>query len=233
MQVMKMSRESRKVFQTIDDLCVRNKMQGEITPASIYMCDMLLIRFYAQPICNILRGQIGRLKKKESKHFTFDYWVPVIVNMLKNNQSAVKPNATIPDWKDNMNEKTIESFTYIIQDYIITDYGYDDMVLIQKIVNTYTYGEIIYGCMIGKSNKVYEPRYLNAVLEKEKAKQDIKDQQLQALHSRTQSSDKLLHTELHEHTPLELAMIEYNWKQKRENARLQREFDNIIRRMNK
>lgn len=216
------------MFQSIDDICSRHKMQGEYTPASVYMCDMLMIRFYSQPVINILRGQIGRLKNREDKHYTFDYWIPVLSNMLKNNKSASKPNAIVPDWDVRHGDDVIQSFAYIIGSYVLTDYSYEDMVIIQRIVNTYQYSDITYACAVGRGNNVYEPRYINAVLSKELAKKQVQVQKIHELTTKIEASDKLLNKSIHNHSILDIASMQYRWDKKLQDSELERKAKEVF-----
>jgi uncharacterized protein YlaI len=228
-----MSRDARKVFQMIDDLCQKHGVQGETNPGHIYMCDMLLVRFYAQPIINILRTRINSMKHKETKHFTFEYWVSAIVNMLRNNTSAIRQGAVIPDWLPRDTDEAVRSFAHIVSRYLLVDYGYDDMVMIQRIVNVYTYDEIVKACIVGSSNRVYEVRYISAVLEKERAKEQVRVNKMQVIENRAAESNRLLDRPIHTHTIMDIASMEYTWSQKRENARIEREFDEMARRLGK
>ena len=100
-------------------------------PAHLFICDQLVYKYYTPIICNILKKQILSIKKKEYKHYTIDYWYPILNNMLSNNIQAHRK-----DIKELPHIIYQESFGIIIK-YLIVDYSIDDIYSIFDICATY------------------------------------------------------------------------------------------------
>ena len=194
---LKMSRESRKLYTALGSLSHNKGVEPVITLEDIYISDMLLIKYYAAPIINIIKTRSKGVKWAE-KHSTVSYWLPMISNMIGRSASATRPTAITPDWLTMGWEDVEPSFAHINQ-YVLTDYSYDDMVNIQRIVNSYETRDIINACKIGKANGVYEIRYINAVLDKEQAKKDMANIRRENLDNTIRSSDDLLTRKIHTH----------------------------------
>ena len=79
-----MSRESRKIFDELNRQASINNVQGIITPAHVYICDRLICEYYTAPMLNIIKQRLKSVRNKEWKHFTIEYWEPVIRKTLKN-----------------------------------------------------------------------------------------------------------------------------------------------------
>lgn len=220
-QLLKMSRESRKIYESVCSLCHTKGIEATWTPYDVYLSDMLMIKYYSAPIINIIKSKSHTIKKWDTKHGTMEYWIPMIKNMIGKSTSMMKPDCARVDWFDKSWDKIEQSFSMIIN-YVITDYGYDDMVKIQKIVCTCELSDIKYSCSTAKSCNVYDVKYMNAILEKEVAKADIKQYRMDKINDKANDSNKLLHGEIHEHTVMDMAMVEYNWNTVSENTKLEK-----------
>lgn len=217
----KMSRDSRKIRDILD------QYNNVVQASDIMLTDMLMVKYYPQPVINILKPKLKGIRDIQPKHGTVEYWMPMIMNMFGKSTSVMRPNAIIPDWF--LKDGAEISFACVTDSYLLTDYGYDDMVMLQRIINTYNTEDIVYACGVGKSNKVYEIRYINAVLEKEYAKKDLELAKIKKLGEVAQSSDRLLNETIHQHTILDMAQVEYNWNKTRENAELERKFNDMMK----
>lgn len=225
MQNLKMSRESRKIFQELEQLANVDGVNGIITPGHIFVCDRLVIEFYTAPMINLIKSKLKVISKskREWKHYTIEYWEPMLRNMLSKQDHAKRSVSNI------IFDLELDSFTYIISNYLISDYSLDDALLINHMIGVNTLNEIINACQIGKSNKVYEPRYINAILDKEKAKKQIRIDTIDKLTAKTEKSDIILDKPVHQHSLIDIALAEYQYQQKLENAELEKRFKEILK----
>lgn len=215
--MLAMCRESRKIFEELDRQASMNDVQGLITPAHIYICDRLICEYYTAPIINILKQRIKAVKNKEWKHFTIEYWEPVIRKSLKNAASTHRDIAGIGC--DNQ-----DGFTYIVTNYLIADYSITDAITLNKLINNTPLASIKYACEEAKKYGVREIRYINAIIDKERAKQEEKTRSITALSEKIGQSDKLVQTQTHRHTVMDIASAQYNYEKAKENAELERKF---------
>ena len=219
--MMLMCRESRKIFDELNRQASINDVQGITTPAHIYICDRLVCEYYTAPIINILKQRIKSIKNKEWKHFTIEYWEPVIRKNLKN---AIGTHREI----DNIGCDNQDGFTYIISNYLIADYSITDAITLNRLVNDTPLASIKYACEEAKKYGVREIRYINAIIDKERAKQEDKVRSINALSDKISQSDKLTQTQTHRHTMMDLASAQYNYEQAKQNAELERRFKEVF-----
>ena len=216
--MLTMCRESRKIFEELDRQASMNDVQGLITPAHIYICDRLICEYYTAPIINILKQRIKAVKNKEWKHFTIEYWEPVIRKNLKNASGTHRENAT------NIGCDNQDGFTNVVLNYLIADYSVTDAIILNKLVNSTPSASIKYACDEAIRYGVREIRYINAIIEKEKARQEERARSITALSEKIGQSDKLVQTQTHRHTVMDIAVAQYNYEKAKENAELERKF---------
>jgi hypothetical protein len=198
-----------------------NNVQGLTTPAHIYICDRLICEYYTAPMINILKQRIKGVRNKEWKHFTIEYWEPVIRKSLKNAASTHRDTTDIGC--DNQ-----DGFTYIISNYLIADYSISDAIMLNRLVNSTPLASIKYACEEAKKYGVREIRYINAIIDKERAKQEEKVRVIGALSDKISQSDKLVQTQTHRHTMMDIASAQYNYEQAKQNAELERMFKEVF-----
>lgn len=218
--MLTMCRESRKIFDELNRQASMCDVQGITTPAHIYICDKLICEFYTAPMINILKTRIKSVRKKEWKHFTIEYWEPVIRQSLKNAPSAHRQNYDIGC--DNL-----DGFTYIINNYLIADYSISDAIMLNKLVNSTTLAMIKYACEEAKRYNVREVRYINAIIDKERAKQEEKMRSINALSDKISQSDKLTDVPTHKHTIMDIASAVHNYENAMQNAELERKLKEL------
>lgn len=215
-----MCRESKRIFDELNRQASMNNVQGLTTPAHIYICDRLVCEYYTAPLINILKQRIKGIRNKEWKHFTIDYWEPVIRKNLKN---AVSTHRDVTDIGcDNQ-----DGFTYVISNYLIADYSISDAIMLNKLVNSTPLASIRYACEEAKKYGVREIRYINAIIDKERAKQEEKVRSISALSDKIGQSDRLAQTQTHKHTMMDIASAQYNYEQSKQNAELERMFREV------
>lgn len=219
--MLAMCRESKKIFEELDRQASMNNVQGLTTPAHIYICDRLICEYYTAPMINILKQRIKGVRNKEWKHFTIEYWEPVIRKNLKNATSTHRDITDIGC--DNQ-----DGFTYIISNYLIADYSISDAIMLNRLVNSTPLASIKYACEEAKKYGVREIRYINAIIDKERAKQEEKVRSIGALSDKISQSDKLIQTQTHRHTMMDIASAQYNYEQARKNAELERMFKEVF-----
>lgn len=215
--MLTMCRESKKIFEELNRQASINNVQGLTTPAHVYICDRLVCEYYSAPIINILKQRIKAVRKKEWKHFTIEYWEPVIRKNLKNATSTHRDVVNIGCGNQ-------EGFTHVISNYLIADYSITDAIILNRLVNNTPLASIKYACEEAKKYGVREIRYINAIIDKERAKQEEKVRSISALSDKISMSDKLTQTQTHRHTVMDIASAQYNYEQAKQNAELERMF---------
>lgn len=218
----KMCRESRKLFSELDRQANRNGVQGLlIIPAHIYMADQLVLKYFTQPMLNVISSRISRINKREYKHFTIEYWYPIMDTMLRNG-SAHRDNVI-----GTIGDKNVDIFDHINR-FMITDYSIQDAMMINHIVNNYTLEHVVEACNTAAGANVYEVRYVNAILEKDDAKRKIRLDEIRQINEKIEKSDTILDKPTLRHSPIELAMSEYNWHKRQQDAELIRKFNMMV-----
>lgn len=216
-----MCRESKRIFDELNRQASMNNVQGLTTPAHVYICDRLICEYYTAPMINILKQRIKGVRNKEWKHFTIEYWEPVIRKNLKNAASTHRDITDIGC--DNQ-----DGFTYIVSNYLIADYSISDAIMLNRLVNNTPLASIKYACEEAKKYGVREIRYINAIIDKERAKQEEKVRVIDMLSDKISQSDKLTQTQTHRHTMMDIASAQYNYEKAKQNAELERMFKEVF-----
>lgn len=216
-----MSRESRKIFDELNRQASMNNVQGIITPAHVYICDRLICEYYTAPMLNIIKQRLKSVRNKEWKHFTIEYWEPVIRKTLKNVASTHRDTTDIGI--DNQ-----DGFTYVIQNYLIADYSIADAIILNKLINSVPFTSIKYACEEAKKYSVREIRYINAIIDKERARQEEKIRSINNLSDKIDRSNNIMNTTTHSHTIMDIASAQYEYENAKQNADLERMFNDMI-----
>jgi hypothetical protein len=83
-----MCRESRRILTELEIQSQKYNIGTIVTPTDIYITDQLVLKYFVAPILNAIRSKIKNMKTRSSKHFTIDYWVPILEQMFSMNNSA-------------------------------------------------------------------------------------------------------------------------------------------------
>jgi len=223
----KINRDSRKVLSFLSSVCDLRGVEFDVSPMQGYMADILMMLYFPTPIINILKSSAGRTKHFKTKHSTIEYWVPMIMNMQKGDslKNAIRPDRIIPDWDDiAITQIPLNRYNYITSKYLLTDYGYNDMINLHRICNTVDDKTIEYACDVGKHNNVYSMAYIKAVIEGELAKNRLKQQKEVQFTHMIDESTKSLNSTIHKHNIMELAQAEYEWAKLNENDDIERKW---------
>jgi hypothetical protein len=190
----------------------------------MYVADQLVLKYFAAPILNSIKSKLKNMRTKSSKHFTIEYWVPVLEQMFSMNNSARREGSPILAIETTSNP----SFVWISQ-YLITDYSLGDAQIIYDMVHKYTEAMILSAINTARKSGVYNIQYVNAILEKAVAMAGIEQHKMEKLVTRAETSASILDRELKQHTPLEMAMAQYSWQKIQEDAELERRFNKIMK----
>jgi len=221
----RVNRDSRKVVTFLSSICGQRGVEFDASPIQGYITDMLMMMYYPAPIINILKSSAGRVKGFQTKHGTIEYWLPMIMNMQKGTslKSAIRPDRVRPDWTDNpIMQVPLNRYDYITSKYLLTDYSYNDMMMLHRICHTVDDKVIEYACGVGKQNGVYNIPYINAVIGGELAKAQLRRQENEQFMDRVNQSTRVLDSTVHEHNIMELAQMEYEWQKMKENNEIER-----------
>ena len=214
-----MSRPSRLIVTELSKYSDNAGVQGFLTSAHIYICDLMCIKYSQPAVLNVIKAQIGKVppKKREYKHFTPSHWYPVVNNMLSG-----KPGASREiDGKIYGEMVDYNPFTHITKMYLTDDYSLGEAILINRIVNEETQADIVAACRTSAQNGVHNMAYVKKVLEGMAANRRAEELRIRMLGDKINNSSSVIQTDIHTHTPIELAKSEYDYNQKREDMLLE------------
>ena len=100
--------------------------------------------------------------------------------------------------------------------------------MLNRLVNETPLISIKYACEEAKKYGVREIRYINAIIDKERAKQEEKIRSINNLSAKIGESDKLVQTETHRHTVMDIASAQYNYEKAKQNAEIERQFREVF-----
>ena len=165
---MKMHRTSRDLLLKLENLARQNNITTIVTLGEIYQCDQLVMKYYINPVLNVIENKLKHIGKKTSKHFSIQYWVTIIETTLSNNMSVRRDN-----WNYVIDKNTPPTIYQLINNYMPCDYGDNDARTIFELINKYSKDMIVNAINVGKNNNVYSIQYVKAVVEKEQALSNI------------------------------------------------------------
>lgn len=220
-QGMVMCRESRKILNELGNLASKYNITTLVTPSEIMMADFMCLRYYTNPVINIIRTRIKTMKSKNSKHFTVEYWLNVISKIL------YCKNGTCRDYSVGL-PGNIDSFA-LLSKYLIVDYSIADAYDIYTMITTHTQESIRNAIRIAKQNNVYNIQYLRTIIEKERAISNIKNDKLQVLINKENDSNKILDRVKVVNTEEDMEEVKDNWEKMQENATLEKMFNEIYK----
>ena len=212
-----MSREARRLLNELESLAGQYKTSTLVTPQQVYIADQITQKYYTAPILNAIKSKVKALKNRSSKHFTIEHWVSVLDSMFSSNGSVRREGSIV---------QVVE-----VDDGFLgyqSDYGMGDAGEIYEIVHKYSNEMIDKAISIAKQNKVYNVQYVKAVLEKEQALSNIRQQELNNLRTKVEDSNHILNRQRVEHSVLDMASTQYDWNKAKENAELERKMQELI-----
>lgn len=215
-----MHRESRKLLQELEKLAKQNNITTIVTLGEIYQCDQLIMKYYINPVLNVINNKLKHIGKKTSKHFGIQYWVTIIETTLGNNTSVQRDN-----WSGIIDRNTPPAVYQLINNYMPCDYGDNDTNTIIELIRKYSSDSIIKAINVGKSNNVYSIQYVKAVIEKEQALSNIHKQKIEDLASKAESAVSVLDRGKVENTIMDVASAIHNWDKAKEDAELIAQFN--------
>lgn len=215
------SRDTRRVLTLLSSICEQKGVEFDDSPTQGYMGDMLMMMFYPTPMLSILKTSMNKIKNFQTKHGTVEYWIPMLINMMGGSlKSAIRTDAQTPDWEENpIVQIPINRYDYITSRYLLIDYGYEEMMMIHKMINTIDDKMIEYACGVGRQNNVFDTRYIKVVIEKEIAKNAYTQQRKQNVWD---NANTVVEESIHSHSFLDMMEVEYKWQKANENAELEK-----------
>ena len=178
------------------------------------------MKYYINPVLNVINNKLKHIGKKTSKHFGIQYWVTIIETTLGNNTSVQRDN-----WSGIIDRNTPPAVYQLINNYMPCDYGDNDTNTIIELIRKYSSDSIIKAINVGKSNNVYSIQYVKAVIEKEQALSNIHKQKIEDLASKAESAVSVLDRGKVENTIMDVASAIHNWDKAKEDAELIAQFN--------
>lgn len=214
-----MSRQSRLIVAELSKYSDNAGVQGFLTSAHLYICDLMCIKYSQPAVLNVIKSQIAKVppKKREYKHFTPSHWYKVVDNML-----AGKPGAAREIEGPVYGEMTdYNAFNHITKMYLSEDYTLGEALLINRMVNEETLADIVAACKTAAQNGVRNMAYVKRVLESIAAGRRAEELRIKMLGGKIDQSQQGIRTQIHTHTPIELAQSENEYNKKREDMLLE------------
>lgn len=223
-QNLVMSREARRLLDELESLAGQYKTSTLVTPQQVYVADQITQKYYTAPILNAIKSKVRALKSRSSKHFTVEHWVSVLDSMFASNGSVRREDSIVQTAEVDDGFLGYQSMIK----YLVSDYGMRDAGEIYTIVHKYSNEMIDKAISVAKQNKVYNVQYVKAVLEKEQALSNIRQQELNNLRTRVEDSNHILNRQKVDHSVLDMASTQYDWEKAKENAELERKMQELI-----
>lgn len=218
---MYMSRIARELSDFLASLRIQNNLFDVLPIQEVFLMDKLACNYYMNPIKKMIQTKVKRINDVQQKHCTIDYWDRMLQNLLKYNQACKRT-----PYIDTVGIEHIEKYKYI-NSVMICDYGYNDLVLIFKMLGQADIKTIKNACKISKDNGIYSASYIHAIVTNEIGKNNLKKQNIQKLDSRIRQSDKLLDN-TRKNTVLDTISAKQNWGEQLENAEIERKFNEMF-----
>jgi hypothetical protein len=219
-----MCRESKRILQELEIAAQNYNIGTIVTPVHVYIADQLVLKYFAAPMINAIKSKIKNMQTRSSKHFTIDYWVPVLEHMFTMNTNARRDRSVV-----DIIEVTINQSLRWISAYMLTDYSLYDAETIYSIAHRYTEAMIYNAIQTARSNNVFNIQYVNAILERAMAMANIEQDKINRLADKAESSSSILDKPKVQNTPLDVATAQYNWQRLQEDAELERRFNEIMK----
>lgn len=219
-----MHRQSRELLLKLESLAKQNNITTMVTLGEIYQCDQLVMKYYINPVLNVIENKLRHIGKKTSKHFSIQYWVTIIETTLGNNMSTQR------DTGYYIIDRGAPPMSYqLMMNYLPPcDYGDSVADAMLRLSHKYSDNMIMKAINVGKSNNVYSIQYVKAVIEKEQALSSINKQKIEAIVSKTESAVSVLNKDKVDNTVMDVASAVYNWDKAKEDADLIRQFNSMF-----
>lgn len=219
-----MSREGRKIVDHLLSIASSKNIEYTPTPIDMMLADLLILEFYATIVNNTLKTRIKTIKTLTDKHIGVAYWYPVIKNMYKSNTSVPRNQYQLNSQRDHQLMAMIYS---LISEFVITDYSIEDAYMVYTIITTCDYDIVQSAVRVSKQSRVYEIRYINAIIQKEIAKKNMKLESYKEMEEMKRDYENEF---IHQRSVLDMAQIDYNWEKAKENAEIERRFAELMSR---
>lgn len=212
---------SRELLQKLENLAKQNNITTMVTLGEIYQCDQLVMKYYINPVLNVIENKLKHVSKKTSKHFSIQYWVTIIETTLGHNLSVQRADGYLFPIDKNAPPMSYQ----IMMNYQPCDYGDSVAMAMIDLSRKYSDKAIMNAINVGKSNNVYSIQYVKAVIEREQALSNIHKQKIEDLASKAESAVSVLDRSKVENTIMDIASASHNWDKAREDAELVAQFN--------
>lgn len=169
-----MCRESRILLNELTELASQHNITKLVVPSEIMMADFLCLKFYTNPMVNIIKQKIKKIKKLQYKHFTPDYYLPILCNYAMTNSSIARSDYAIglpPD---------INIFK-IISEYLLVDYSIKDAYKVYVMCTQHTFGIVRSAIMSAINMNVHNIQYVQTIIDKINAEKKLKRNNIQSI----------------------------------------------------
>lgn len=220
-----MHRMSRELLLRLENLAKQSNITTMVTLGEIYQCDQLVMKYYINPVLNVIENKLKHVGKKTSKHFSIQYWVTIIETTLGNNLSVQRTDG---GYLFPIDKSTPPMSYQIMMNYQPCDYGDSVALAMIDLSRKYSDKVIMNAINVGKSNNIYSIQYVKAVIEKEQALSNIHKQKIESLASKAESAVSVLNRGKVDNTVMDVASAAYNWDKAREDAELIDQFNKMF-----
>lgn len=205
----------------LENLAKQSNITTIVTLGEIYQCDQLIMKYYINPVLNVINNKLRHISKKTSKHFTIQYWVTIIETTLGSNMSVQRADGYLFPIDKNTPPMSYQ----IMMNYQPCDYGDSVALAMIELSRKYSDNVIMKAINVGKANNVYSIQYVKAVIEKEQALSNIHKQKIESLASKAESAISILNKDRVDNNIMDVASASYNWDKAVQDAELVAQFN--------
>lgn len=220
MMEYQMSRDSRILLNELTKLASQHNISKLVVPSEIMMADFLCLKFYINPMISIIRQKVKKLKKLQSKHFTPDYYLPILCNyaMTNSNISRTEFIVALPPNEDIFK---------LISKYLLVDYSIKDAYLIYKLCTQHTFGIVRNAISIAMNANVYNIQYVQTIIDKMNAEGELRKKSIQSIINKEDMAYNKANQKKIIYDDRDIDELNKQWENTIQNNEIEKMFNNI------
>lgn len=192
------SRDARQVLNQISEKSGRDNFSA----SDFITAEEIIYQYLPAVACSVIKSKYPKKSKKDPTDP--EYFIPI----LKSYGKGIR-NTPIDL---TLNQKYI--YSIVAGEFVIEDFSFDQLKILFEMGNLYNESEVRQGIKECLEVKQYSILYLNRVVSAIHAKREKEKEnreRLRSIYKAQREDDKI------NRSPVELAMLQYQWQQKLEN----------------
>ena len=204
---MAISRDARKILNTIKDMGGAN-----VLPIDIINAEILSLKYYSKTVSSIIKEKYPKAKSDPNR---VRYYFPILESYKK----GIRNRGDL--W--NPTSEQVEAY-WIISEYLLVDFSYEDLKLVKELCMTYAPADLKEGVRLAEKEEVHSVHYLHRIVESYVAERNKKEEQRKRM--RELCSYKATN-DITNRSRIELATLKHEWKNDLENMELQKKWEGL------